>query len=447
MPQYNYLSTKKLLYSLFALVFVQNAFVLSVAGGTFKWYELVSILLLFYLAFCAQRVVIDKISVLFLLLFVISPIVSDFYAILMKPFEAELYQLYYTRFPEAQGSLRCNFIFSTIYSLSLSLGVFSILYFVINSSYLYQNHQKVTRFFIYSGTIVAFYSLYQFFGITFLGLPDLVPSFLDGRNFRGAVGNHRAGGFSIEPGSYVCIQSIVVLYLIFGKNYLPKKRRNRLLFVNVLALLLTLSSSMVVFFGVLGFYIVFFSKNRIAKGFCVFLVILMIVIFPILNKATNNLLQYVFITKLQNFVSSPNNTLDSGAMRAFTNGIGYKIFHAHPLFGCGFGNSFFYMPVYEFDMGIRVWGEKLNASVTPQNNFSKILAEQGLFGVIPLILLFVYSINRFYKNRKDNICLMYLMISLLLMGYNFTAGVYLTNLFIWLNLALGLNYVKYRYGV
>ena len=84
MPQYNYLSTKKLLYSLFALVFVQNAFVLSVAGGTFKWYELVSILLLFYLAFCAQRVVIDKISVLFLLLFVISPIVSDFYAILMK---------------------------------------------------------------------------------------------------------------------------------------------------------------------------------------------------------------------------------------------------------------------------------------------------------------------------------------------------------------------------
>lgn len=446
MSDKNYFSTKKLLYSLFALVFVQNAFVLSVAGGTFKWYEIISVLLLFYLMFCVKKLVVNKITVLLLLLFVISPIVSDCYAILMKPFETEVYQLYNSRFPEAQGSLRCNFAFSTVYSLILSLGVFSILYFVVNSSFLYQHHQKVTRFFIYSGTVVAFYSLYQFFGITFLGLPDLVPSFFDGRNFRGSVGNHRAGGFSIEPGSYVFIQSIVVLYLIFGKNYLSKKRRNRLLFINVLALLCTLSSSMVVFFGVFGFYIVFFSKNRIARLICIFFVVLMIIIFPILNEATNNLLQYVFITKIQNFVSSPKNTLDSGAMRAFTNGIGYKIFHAHPMFGCGFGNSFFYMPVYEFDMGIRSWGERLNASSVPQNNFSKILAEQGFFGIIPFILLFGYSIKSFYRYRTDNICLMYLIITFLLLGFNFTAGVYLTNLFIWLNLALGLNYIKHKYG-
>lgn len=447
MLQRSYLSTKKLLYSLFALIFFQNAFVFSVAGGTLKWYELASILLLFYLMFCVKRMIVDKVFILLLLLFVVSPIISDICSFVIKPFDEDVYQLYYFRFPEAKTSLRCNFIFSTIYSLMLSLGVFAILYFVINSDYLYRYHQKVTKFFIYTGTVVAFYSLYQFFGITFLGLPDFVPAFLDGRNFRGAIGNHRAGGFSIEPGSYVFIQSIVVLYLIVGKNYFSNRKRKKLLVINIIALLLTLSSSMVVFFGIFGFYIIFFSKNRIARVLCIFFIISLIIIFPVLNEATNNLLQYIFITKLQNFISSPNNTLDSGAMRAFTNGIGYKIFKSYPLFGCGFGNSFFYMPLYEHDMGIQIWGERLNASSIPQNNFSKILAEQGLFGIIPFILLFMYSIRKFYKYRKDNICLTYLIITLLLLGYNFTVGVYLTNLFIWLNLALGLNYMKHRYLV
>lgn len=442
-----YFENKKLLYLLFSLIFFQNAFVFSIAGGTIKWYELVSLLIMLYFLFCTKKIEFNKTSILILLIFVISPLISDIYSIITRPFEKEVYDLYYNRFPEARTSLRCNYIFSTVYSLFLTLGVFATLYFLVNSEYIYKNQKNVTRFFIYSGTIVALYSLYQFIGISFLGLPDLVPSFLDGRNFRGEYGNHRAGGFSIEPGSYVFIQSIVVVYLIFGNNFFPRKKRNILLIINFLSLLFTLSSSMVIFFGVFVLYLIFFSKNKIARCICIIFIILLISIFPILNKATNNLLSYVFITKLQNFVSSPSNTLDSGATRAFTNGIGYKIFMSHPLFGCGFGNSFFFMPVYEFEMGIKVWGERLAPSVTPQNNFSKILAEQGIFGILPFLTLFIYLIRKFYIHRKDNICLMYLIISLVLFGYNLIAGVYLTNLFIWLNLGLGMNYLKYKYGV
>ena len=442
----NYLKTRKLLYILFGLVFLQSAFVISIAGGTFKWYEIISFLLLVYLFFFTKKIQINKISFLLLLLFVLSPIISDLYSCIIKPFERDVYRLYYSRFPEAQKSLRCNFIFSTVYSLSLSLGVFSILYFLINSSYIYNHQEKVTKLFIYCGTIVAIYSLYQFFAISFLGLPDIVPSLLDHRNFKGEFGNHRVGGFSIEPGSYIFIQSIVVITLIFERKIFSRSKRFVFIIINVLALLFTMSSSIIIFFCVIVIYILIFSKNRFARWCCILGICLSILVYPLLNNLTNNTLKYTFITKLHNYTSYTGHTLDSGAMRAFTKRIGYRIFFDHPLFGCGFGNSFFYMPLYEYDMGIEIWGERLNPSMTPQNNFSKILAEQGIFGIISFLLFFYYSIKEFYKYREDKMCLMYLIISILLLGYNFTGGVYLTNLFIWLNLGLGLNYRKYKYG-
>lgn len=440
----NLLQNKRILCSLFMLIFFQNAFVLSIAGGSIKWYELASILVLFYLLISITKLKMDRISLLLFLLFVMSPIVSDVYSLCMKSFEKDVYVLYFQRFPHAVKSLRTNYSFSMIYSLVLSLGCFAVLYFIIHSDYLFVQYKKVVKYFLYTGTVVGLYSLYQFFGMGFLGYPDIVPSLLDARNYRGAAG-HRAGGFSIEPGAYVVIQSIVVLYLIIDKSLFSRQKRKFLLTINLLALLCTLSSSMLIFFFSLGIYLFFFSKNRIARCLYICVFIILVLVFPVANRATDNLLQYVFITKIQNFVSHPNNTLDSGAMRGFTNGIGYKIFKLHPFIGCGFGNSFFYMPVYEYEMGIEVWGERLNASSTPQNNVSKILAEQGLLGFIPFIIFFICSIKRFFLHRTDTTAVLYFVITLFIFLCNFIAGVYLSNMFLWLNIALGLNYITHKY--
>ena len=101
---------------------------------------------------------------------------------------------------------------------------------------------------------------------------------------------------------------------------------------------------------------------------------------------------------------------------------------------------------YEFSSGIVVWGEQLSATSTPQNNFSKILAEQGVFGIIPFLLFFFFTIKKMFKYAKfDRKVLTYLVITLCVLLFNFSAGLYLTNLFIWLNIALGLNYISHKY--
>lgn len=431
-------NNKNLLTLLFFFVFFQNAFVLSLGGGTIKWYELIGLFVTFTLLVCKKRLSFDKCLLSLFILMVVSPIVSDVFFLIYA--RSTNLSVYYTRFPEARFSIRSNPIFANIYNYVLSLGCFSIIYLVKKSKYIYLNYFKIVRIFLISASIVSLYTIYQFIGTGILHLPDLIPSFLDHRNYRS--GQLRGGGFSIEPGSYVVLQSIVVCYFLFHERLFSLKINKLLIIINVLALLFTTSSNLLVPFFVISIGYMMYGKNKKLKLFYIMFCFLLILLLIYLNGILDNKLYYIFVLKVKNFILGTNDTLDSGAMRSLTNRIGIKIFFQNPLFGCGFGDSNYFLCDYEYKMGIEIWGERFTMYSTPQNNISKILAEQGLLGIFSFISFFYYYLKKLYGNKSINV-ITYKLIFLEVILFNCFAGVFVTNIFIWLNLALGLNYLTY----
>ena len=110
--------------------------------------------------------------------------------------------------------------------------------------------------------------------------------------------------------------------------------------------------------------------------------------------------KYVVFDKIYNYLFVSNHTLDSGAFRNFTTRIGFNIGFDNVL-GVGTGQSYFYMHMYEYKMGILNWGETLSYDSMPQNFYSMLFAESSFLGVICYALLFFYSVNNVYKNMRD----------------------------------------------
>ena len=152
--------------------------------------------------------------------------------------------------------------------------------------------------------------------------------------------------------------------------------------------------------------------------------------------------ELLFITKLESFFSSPDNTLDSGSFRNYTSAIGLQMFRDHFITGVGVGNSVYYMYLYEFKMGIELFGETLHAGSFPQNVFSLVLSEQGIVGGICLFLLLFEILRNNWKYRNaSNYNRMFFIGTIFNVITMFTiAPVY--SLFLWVFLALGFNYIS-----
>ncbi|MCF0116901.1 MAG: hypothetical protein HUJ61_02495, partial [Bacilli bacterium] len=65
----------------------------------------------------------------------------------------EIIQLYYSRFPYAKLSIRCNPFFSSVYSLILSIGCFAVAYFVDNRVELYVIGSARATFLLNDGSL------------------------------------------------------------------------------------------------------------------------------------------------------------------------------------------------------------------------------------------------------------------------------------------------------
>jgi O-antigen ligase len=229
--------------------------------------------------------------------------------------------------------------------------------------------------------------LYQFVGINLLGLPDVIPSIIDYRNFKDQ--GARVTGFSIEPGTYVIMVAWICLYLTFLPKIFSNKRTKILLILNYSVLILTFSTALIAFFlsiiVINLFFMNFFNKIKfIFAG----IVVVTIIIFLLNYFGLLEIFQYVLQYKVENFFRLSTHTLDSGAMRSYTSRLGLEVFKDYPLFGVGAGNSYYFMWLHEFDLGITRWGETLSGSLAPQNAHAKILAERGLFGYLFFILFY-----------------------------------------------------------
>jgi len=432
-----YLYSKYLLFSLFSLIYFQQVFVLKFAGGNIKSYEAAGLLIVLTFLLCSPFYLTRQLTYLFIF-FIVSPVISDIIFLLFADISG-----YYKRFPEAVYSLRCNKVFTVIFSLVLSVSSFCIAQQIVTSEFLYKSRDKAVKIFIVTGSIIALYALYQFIGIAVLGLPDVIPSFIDARNNKIKRGWFRVLGFGDEPGTYVIIQTLCVYYLLLYKRLFKKNTHLFLCVLNFIVMLLTVSSSLLI--SMSGFLLYsFLSKKRKLKILMLLIVILLLGILYYFNDISNGAIQGIFITKVTRFFKPPHDTLGSGSMRAYTTGLGLKVFHDNLLFGSGFGCSNFFLYKYEYSLGIKAWGERLTALVYPQSGHSKILAEQGLFGYSSFILFYLSTLMLFYKNRKYEFVRVHLIIAISLFLFNFVIQP-ITNLFMWLNIYPGLNYIYYKH--
>jgi hypothetical protein len=433
---------------IFITIFYQQVVVINV-GGSFKLYEFLGLILVVLFLLSDNKIIHSKHSLCLFIAFVLAPIPGNFIN-LLNPIKLS----YYETFPAAATKLRFNIWIAPILIYLYYLLNWTVINSIIGSKLVFQNHKKVIRVFIISGSLVSFYSLYGYFFVP-RGFPDLVPSFLDFRNST-PLNSHRPAGFSAEPGSYILILMWQFLYLLYIPHLFKEKIIQRgLLIITIVLLLLTQSSSLIAVFGAVVIYY-FFLNGWSSRLYLIItlLCLLVIVTYLIHYFELESLVTYVFYEKVANFFSKSDysNFTDSGQIRSYTNYLGIQIFKDHPFFGVGGGNSYFYLWAYEQGQPTGI----ITYDMLPQSTHGKILAELGLLGYIPFFLFFTLTIWHLFKKLKRR--------SLDLLTVNkYSRAVYRAgfigtvatfgmlisiapeyNLFIWVNIALILNWYTHE---
>ena len=131
MPLKRKISIQELIYYLLigivATIFFQQVFVINI-GGSFKIYELLSILLLLTFLFVDHQRIYGKLSLILFLFFVILPTFGVIkYFLLPLPYD------YYQRFPNATNLLRTNIILAPLLLLIYYWFTWIVINYIISS--------------------------------------------------------------------------------------------------------------------------------------------------------------------------------------------------------------------------------------------------------------------------------------------------------------------------
>jgi hypothetical protein len=101
------------------------------------------------------------------------------------------------------------------------------------------------------------------------------------------------------------------------------------------------------------------------------------------------------------------------------------------------------MHLFEYKMGILVWGERLNAGHRPQNLFSCVFSEQGIFGGVTLIIFLAFILKTLWINRNlDNYTKMFFLGSIVNVGVMFSNNV-IYSMYLWVYIIWGMGYVRW----
>ena len=415
-----------------SVIFLQQVLVINV-GGSFKLYEIISIALCVIFICYDRPKIYGKISaILFCLLIVIPTISLIFYLLDDTKYD------YYLRFPDAANSLRTNVVLAPLILLIYYYFCWIFFNYVTASDIVYQNKNKLIKIFIVTATVISIYNFYSYITVYLLGLPDIIPAFLDYRNSPVQL-TGRFCGFSSEPGTYVILQTWVVYYLWFYDG-LKLRHKGMVKIINFISLLMSMSSLLIP--SLLIFFVQLFRKTSFAGKIRLIAIIIVIVIAGsalIAKYNLDNLVNYILVEKVQNYLSPSDNTLDSGAYRNYTTRLGLKVFENNMVIGCGGGASCFYLWKHEYDMGIVHWGERISATTYPQNIYAKVLAELGLCGFIMLVAFYSLFLYYCYRYRKRSELAKVSFWGALFMLFALSTTYPITSLFMWFNIALASN--------
>lgn len=415
-----------------SVIFLQQVFVINI-GGSFKIYEIIALLLCVIFICYDKPKIYGKLSVILFCLLIITPIISFIFLML----DSTKYD-YYSRFPDAVNSLRTNVVFAPLILLIYYCFCWVFFNYATASETIYANKNKLIKTFVVTATIVSIYNFYSYITVYWLGLPDIIPGFLDYRNSPVQL-TGRFCGFSSESGTYVILQTWVVYYLWFY-DALSFKHKKLIQYINLSSLLMTMSSLLIP--SLLIFFIQLFRKSSFTRKIRLIVVIITIIIVggTVLSRYNlDKMVRYILVEKVQNYLSPSDNTLDSGAYRNFTSRLGLKVFQDNMIIGCGGGASCFYLWKYEYKMGIVNWGERITATTYPQNAYAKVLAELGLCGFMLLAAFYLLFLYYCFRYRKQSQLLGISLYGGIFMLFALSTTYPITSLFLWYNIALASN--------
>jgi O-antigen ligase len=409
------------------------------AGGSFKIYEVLAIVILLVDLIKIREVKLAGFTSLAAFgFFVVSPIISYVWANVCLSYPNG----FYLKYSEVADSFKFNY--NVFPFLLLIYMVFNFCAFneISKSSFISKNFEKLLKTSVYIGTGIAIYSILTMFTVD---LVAKLPSFIQAKHEY----NFRSAGLSQEPSFYVLYQTWICLILYYTKKKFKAKVWYLLMAINVLSLLFTFSSMLLSLAAIILFNVFFLKSSVKAKIVSIAtLLFAILAIFAIIDYYNYyDAFMYTFGAKVYSFISSPAYTTDSGSFRSYTTGIGFKIFKDNWFAGVGVGNSIYYMYIHEFTMGIEIFGERLFPGSFPQNLFAMVLSEQGVIGAMALLALIVSAFKMFWKARYRNAYGL-----LFLNGLLFNIGAMLTiaptySMFIWVFIAFGINYTRKNLGM
>lgn len=312
------------------------------------------------------------------------------------------------------------------------------IYSIVTNDWIYRNVYKVLRLFVYVGTVISLFSLLTLIGFD---IRSILPAAL--YTSRGYI-DARSSGFCLEPSSYIIYQTWVVIFTLAIRNQFKGKLYwYATLALNLVSLFLTMSSSLIVFAIILLLspFLILKSSAKLKISIITFIVTIFIAGVSLLEYwGIYDDFMYIFQSKIEGFLTSPNYTTDSGSFRNYTSRIGIEIWKSSPLLGTGVSMSVYYMYIYEFAMGIDYFGEILAPTTYPQNLISQTLAETGLLGFIPLVILLAYTIIVLWKKRKSDPLVSYLLMGTLCNTVYFSTNYTLYSFYLWVFIAFSVGY-------
>ncbi|MDB5159545.1 MAG: hypothetical protein JWR50_4252, partial [Mucilaginibacter sp.] len=348
---------------------------------------------------------------------------------------------FYLKYPEAT-SFKFNFYIFPLLQLIYMFFNFSAFNEITGSLYIYQNFERILKTTVIIGTCIAGYSV---LAMLIFDPVRYLPSFIQAKHLY----VFRSSGLSQEPSFYVLYQTWICLFAWYSKKMFSKNLWYFLIAINIVSLIFTFSTTLagLALILILNAFI-FKSAFKTKAAILFFIVIIVTAGFVIINHfELNEYFEYFFISKTNSFFNAPPHTTDSGSFRRYTSGIGLQIFKDNWLTGVGVGNSIYYMYKHEFKMGIEVFGETLSPGTFPQNLFSIVLSEQGAIGGLTLFYFLIASFRKLWRARN---CGRYG--KMFITGFLFNVSAMLTvapvySMFLWVFIALGLNYAIYQSNV
>ena len=418
--------TKILLLILLLIGFQQ--FPVIYVGGSLKVYEVLGLILLVLYGIKRRKSLFVSSVYIF---FVVSPIVS-----LVAFYFLDDVGSYYRTYPSASNTFRFNIYVFPILQLLFMFANYVVLYNLYYNKEIYKRFDVVLKGIVIMGTIIACYSIIAMF----IGDPiSRLPNFIQNKH----VYEFRSSGLSQEPSNYILYQGWIIIFCWLLKDSISKCKWLIIVTINIASILLTFSSSLAMYVGIIALVVFAFSKLYLKIIYIASFLVILFIGYSVLTKYVDSeMINYALVQKVEDFVFGKEDAGGSGGFRHYESSLGWIIFQENPILGVGVGNSNYFMHVAEKKSPVIPLDEQLNETSFPPNTFSCVFAEQGIVGGGVFVIMIVIALINVWKYRKCQYGKFFLCGTLFnIATFLVIAPVY--SMYLWTYLFMVLGYIRY----